>query len=55
MKHKFKIRIDAVRDIDGNRTLNFQTRLEAGEKYVCPLVIFRTTKDNVDLKIDDLK
>jgi hypothetical protein len=53
MKHKFKIRIDAVRDIDGNRALTFQRRLEGGEKYVCPIVIFRTTRNNVDLKMND--
>jgi hypothetical protein len=53
MKHKFKIRIDAVRDINGNRALARQRKLEGGEKYVCPIVIFRTTRNNVDLKTID--
>jgi hypothetical protein len=53
MKHKFKIRVDAVRDINGNRTSAFQRKVEGGEKYVCPIVIFRTTRNNVDLKMND--
>ena len=55
MKHKFKIRVDAVRELDGNRAFGFHEKMEAGVKYVCPIIIFRTTKDNVDLKMKDIK